>query len=50
MSVYGGKELTASFRRAQLMRILCLAGGVPHLTRERQSRAAAQAAALAPKA
>ena len=33
--------------RAQLMLILRQLGGVPHLTRERQARAAAQAAALA---
>ena len=36
--------------RAQLMLILRLVGGVPHLTRERQARAAAQAAAPAPTA
>ena len=36
--------------RAQLMLILRLVGGVPHLTRERQARAAAQAAASAPTA
>ncbi|MCE9602319.1 MAG: DinB family protein [Gemmatimonadetes bacterium] len=36
--------------RAQLMLILRLLGGVPHLTRDRQARAAAQAAATAPTA
>lgn len=36
--------------RAQLMRTLRLVGGVPHRARERQARAAAQAAALAPNA
>lgn len=36
--------------RAQLMLILRMVGGVPHLTRDRQARAAAQAAATAPTA
>ena len=36
--------------RAQLMLILRLVGGVSHLTRERQARAAAQAMAPPPQA